>query len=139
MRSEFDEILLRHAAESGATVLEEHKVTEILFGADADYNPSGRPVSARFTCPGGEGIVDFDYLIDASGRNGIMSTKVGWMPSCANNALTRRFQYLKNRRMNQSLKNVACWGYWHGDLKMYKPGTGRENAPWFEALTGRHF
>lgn len=38
--------------------------------------------------------------------------------------------------MNQSLKNVACWGYWNGDLKMYKPGTGRENAPWFEALTG---
>ncbi|TEB26483.1 FAD/NAD(P)-binding domain-containing protein [Coprinellus micaceus] len=118
VRSEFDEILLRHAEESSATVLEEHKVTEILFGPDADNNPAGRPVSARFTCPAGEGIIHFDYLVDASGRNGMMSTK-----------------YLKNRRMNQSLKNVACWGYWHGDLKMYKPGTGRENAPWFEALT----
>ena len=45
-------------------------------------------------------------------------------------------QYLRNRRMNQTLKNVASWGYWTGDAKMYKPGTGRENAPWFEALTG---
>ena len=82
MRSEFDEILLRHAEESGATVLEEHKVTEILFGPDGDSNPAGRPVSARFTCPAGEGIVHFDYLVDASGRNGMMSTKVRRSASC---------------------------------------------------------
>lgn len=129
IRSEFDEILLRHASESGATVLEEHKVTEILFtkvasslgselGAKEENNELGRPTSARYTSPKGAGTIEFDYLVDASGRGGVMSTK-----------------YLKNRRMNQSLKNIACWGYWTGDLKMYHPGTGRENAPWFEALT----
>lgn len=118
VRSEFDEILLRHAAECGATVLEEHKVNCIEFASHEDGSPSSRPCAATFTCPDGEGRVTFDYLIDASGRNGIMSTK-----------------YLRNRRMNQTLKNVASWGYWTGDAKMYKPGTGRENAPWFEALT----
>ncbi|KAJ2923818.1 hypothetical protein H1R20_g13275, partial [Candolleomyces eurysporus] len=118
VRSEFDEILLRHAAESGATVLEEHKVTEILFAKDADGNATSRPCAATYSCNTGVGTVNFDYLIDASGRNGIMSTR-----------------YLHNRRMNKSLKNIACWAYWHGDLKMYKPGTGRENAPWFESLT----
>lgn len=46
-------------------------------------------------------------------------------------------KYLQNRKMNESLKNVACWGYWKGG-DMYRPGTTRENAPWFEALTGKH-
>ncbi|KAG2002536.1 hypothetical protein CC2G_004719 [Coprinopsis cinerea AmutBmut pab1-1] len=116
-RAEFDEILLRHAAESGATVLEQHKVNTIEFVRDADGKPTSRPCAATLSHPSGDGRITFDYLIDASGRNGIMSTK-----------------YLHNRRMNSSLKNLACWGYWSGDLKMYKPGTGRENAPWFEAL-----
>ncbi|TFK18107.1 FAD/NAD(P)-binding domain-containing protein [Coprinopsis marcescibilis] len=117
-RSEFDDILLSHAEECGASVLQEHKVTQIEFSSDENGQPTSRPCAATFTCPSGEGRITFDYLIDASGRNGIMSTK-----------------YLHNRRMNQTLKNIACWGYWSGQLKMYKPGTGRENAPWFEALT----
>lgn len=44
-------------------------------------------------------------------------------------------QYLKNRSFSQSLKNIACWAYWTGGA-VYAPGTSRENAPWFEALTG---
>ena len=39
----------------------------------------------------------FDYLVDASGRAGLVSTK-----------------YLKNRKNNQGLKNLANWGYWKG-------------------------
>lgn len=31
-------------------------------------------------------------------------------------------------------RNVACWAYWTGG-GAYAPGTTRENAPWFEALT----
>jgi flavine halogenase len=38
--------------------------------------------------------------------------------------------------MNSNLHNIACWGYWEGDYGKYMPGTRRENAPWFEALTG---
>lgn len=44
-------------------------------------------------------------------------------------------RYLKNRRYNSSLKNVAVWGYWRG-VGMYGGGTYRENAPFFEALSG---
>ncbi|KAJ7468679.1 hypothetical protein FB451DRAFT_1340310 [Mycena latifolia] len=114
VRSEFDEILLRHAQECGAKVYEEHRVTELTFAEGSDY----RPISATFTTGTGEaGSIAFDYLVDASGRAGIMSTK-----------------YLKNRHMNESLKNIACWGYWVG-ADMYAPGTERENSPWFEALT----
>lgn len=75
VRSEFDELLLRHAEESGAKVFEETKVTEIKFadneGADL------RPIGAVYTKRGGQtGEISFDYLVDASGKNGIMSTKV---------------------------------------------------------------
>jgi hypothetical protein len=44
-------------------------------------------------------------------------------------------KYLKHRKINTSLRNVACWGYWKG-AGLYGKGTSRENAPWFEALTG---
>ncbi|KAF7351841.1 hypothetical protein MVEN_01145200 [Mycena venus] len=115
VRSEFDEILLRHAAESGATVCEGVQVTNITFASDDDK----RPVSAEWKSDylGSKGEVRFKWLVDASGRTGIMSTK-----------------YLKNRKFNQALKNVAFWGYWAG-AGTYEPGTRRENAPWFEALT----
>lgn len=42
-------------------------------------------------------------------------------------------KYLKNRRYNQALNNVACWGYWYG-TGSYMPSTGRQNAIWVEAL-----
>ncbi|KAJ7238669.1 putative halogenase [Mycena rebaudengoi] len=111
VRSEFDEILLRHATESGAVVYEGVQVTGIQFSGE-------RPISAAWKSDiGNTGELRFKWLVDASGRTGIMSTK-----------------YLRNRRFNQSLKNVAFWGYWNG-ANMYAPGTKRENAPWFEALT----
>ena len=79
-----------------------------------------RPIAASWqNVQGAEGSINFDYLVDASGRNGIMSVK-----------------YLKNRCFSQSLKNVAHWGYWE-NTGCYMPGTGRENAVWIEALNGK--
>ena len=114
MRSEFDDILLNHAATCGATVVQETKVAEILFDGT-------RPVAAKWKAQNeseAEGEIKFDYLIDASGRNGLMSLK-----------------YLKNRQFSQSLKNIAVWGYWTG-AGAYMPGTSRDNAVWIEALEG---
>ena len=105
---------MRHAAKSGAQVIEEVKVTELHFAPDNDK----RPVAASWTSGSQSGRIDFEWLVDASGRNGIMSTK-----------------YLRNRRFNQSLHNVACWGYYEGAGR-YKPGTPREHAVWIEAMTG---
>ncbi|TFY60324.1 hypothetical protein EVG20_g7463 [Dentipellis fragilis] len=127
VRSEFDEILLNHAASCGARVFQSTKVTSISFSPASGASDLGRPTSATWihtppdesvSCEGlCTGTIEFDYLIDASGRAGIMSTK-----------------YLKNRRFNDSLKNVAMWGYW-ADTGIYAKGSAAEGAPWFEALT----
>ncbi|KAI0332267.1 FAD/NAD-P-binding domain-containing protein [Cubamyces sp. BRFM 1775] len=160
VRSEFDHLLLQHAASCGAHVYEQTRVTEIHFDESSASSPAphhigtpplhayenehatrptprrrtsavefaldaatnaarlGRPRSALYeTAFGGKGEITFDYLVDASGRAGIMSTK-----------------YLKNRKFNASLKNVAVWGYWK-NTGMYGQGTDRENAPFFEALS----
>ncbi|KAJ7745978.1 putative halogenase [Mycena olivaceomarginata] len=113
VRSEFDDIVFKHAAESGASVHDGVRVTEIKFSTD---NPK-KPIAAEWKSDQGSGEIKFSWLVDASGRNGIMSTR-----------------YLKNRKFNQALKNVAVWGYFEGG-GMYGVGTRRENAPWFEALT----
>ncbi|KAJ7730742.1 putative halogenase [Mycena metata] len=113
-RANFDEILLRNASENGVRVHEGISVKTIEFSLD---NPK-QPVSATWKSDTGiAGVVKFKWLVDASGRNGIMSTK-----------------YLKNRKFNHALRNVAMWGYWSG-AGMYAPGTRRENATWLEALT----
>ena len=115
VRSEFDELLLRHAASCGVRVVEETRVTEVHFSS-SDKN---QPVAASWKNTSGEqGRVEFDYLVDASGRNGVMSTR-----------------YLNNRKFNKSLNNVACWGYWE-NTGAYMPGTTRENAVYIEALEG---
>jgi flavin-dependent dehydrogenase len=57
-----------------------------------------RPRSATWSQTGGNrdtGEVSFDFLIDASGRAGVMSTR-----------------YLKNRREANAFQNIATWGYW---------------------------
>lgn len=106
--------MLRHASASGANVIEGVRVTDIQFKDRSD-----RPISATWVDgDGNTGIVSFDFLVDASGRRGLMSTK-----------------YLKNRNFNQSLKNLAMWGYWTG-TGSYQPGTSRAGSPFFEALTG---
>ncbi|THH14914.1 hypothetical protein EW146_g5488 [Bondarzewia mesenterica] len=117
IRSEFDHLLLKHAANNAVGVFEGVKVVKIYF----DNEDVGRPVAADWESKSGnKGTIHFDWLIDASGRAGIMST-----------------QYLRNRKFNKSLKNIACWAYWTGG-GVYAPGTPRENAPWFEALTANN-
>jgi flavin-dependent dehydrogenase len=128
-RADFDEILLDHAREQGAFVFQRTKVTSITF----DENE--RPVSAIYTAltdPStlasssyhifdNQHTISFDYLIDATGRTGLLSSR-----------------YLKTRKYNNALRNAATWGYWRG-AGIYGRGTSAEGAPWFEALTGPAF
>ncbi|KAF7554238.1 hypothetical protein G7Z17_g3056 [Cylindrodendrum hubeiense] len=125
IRSESDKLMFDHAEKSGAQTFQGVKVESIEFVPDQDFpkddgirNP-GRAVSASWSrkADGASGSIKFDYIVDASGRNGIISTK-----------------YLENRKFNQALKNIANWGYWKG-AKTYAPGTKQEGAPLFEALT----
>ena len=78
MRSEFDHLLLKHAGESGAKVYEGTRVKEVHFenGTASESGNVGRPHSVTYeTTDGTKGEISFDYLIDASGRAGIMSSK----------------------------------------------------------------
>lgn len=127
MRSESDEMIFRHAEKSGAKVFDGTKVNEITFEPyhndgfnkkERLANP-GRPVSASWSRKdGSSGAINFDFLVDASGRAGVISTK-----------------YLKNRTLNEGLKNIANWTYWKG-AKQFAPGKENENSPFFEALKG---
>lgn len=121
--------MFRHAGKSGAKIFDGVKVDSLEFrptevkkaAMDTDITnvDPGRPVSASWSRKdGSSGEIKFDYLVDASGRAGIMSTK-----------------YLKNRTFNQELKNVANWGYWKGAIS-YGVGTPKEGQPFFEALQG---
>ncbi|KAG2366743.1 hypothetical protein BDR07DRAFT_1449238 [Suillus spraguei] len=114
VRSAFDKMLIDHAASCGAKVFEQTSVKSLRFSAT---EPS-RPVAAEWlrSVDGETGEISFDYLVDASGRVGLMSTK-----------------HLRNRHVNASLKNIALWGYWTG-AGSYGLNTPREGAPWFETL-----
>ncbi|KAG6866218.1 hypothetical protein C0991_007243 [Blastosporella zonata] len=144
IRSEFDQLLLNHARTSGTSVYELTKVTDITFSSTdptkpmsvtwshtpppAPPSPPASPFAFRSSFLGWKpsppaqpvavtGTTTFNYLIDATGRAGLLSTK-----------------YLKNRHYNASLKNIAVWAYWK-DTDLYGAGTIRQGAPWFEALT----
>ncbi|KAI3336416.1 FAD/NAD(P)-binding domain-containing protein [Xylariaceae sp. AK1471] len=122
VRSEADHILFKHAGESGAKTFDNTKVNGINFetqhtnGAAKDGSAGlGRPVSASWSQKEGglSGTIRFKYVVDASGRNGLVSTK-----------------YLKNRKYNQGLKSIAIWGYYK-NAKTHGPGVG---DPFFEAI-----
>jgi flavine halogenase len=133
IRSEADEMIFRHAGKSGAKIFDGVKVNSVDFvstngtangTANGTVNGAlldpGRPVSASYTkkADGTTGVIKFDYIVDASGRAGLLNTK-----------------YLKNRHYNKALKNVANWAYFKG-AGLYGEGTKRANAPFFEALRG---
>ncbi|TFK49585.1 FAD/NAD-P-binding domain-containing protein [Heliocybe sulcata] len=109
-RSEFDSLLLGHAAEKGAQVYQQTRIESLEI-------VNGRPYAAQWKHREETGRISFDYLIDCSGRQGLMSTK-----------------YLKNRSHNVTLRNIATWGYWTGNVGMYGQGTSREGAIWLEGL-----
>lgn len=92
-RARFDHVLLEHAKSLGVEVCEGVEIQTLSFEGD-------RPRSATWahgTERSHTGEISFDYLLDASGRAGVMAMR-----------------YLKSRRYQQGFQNVAVWGYWKG-------------------------
>jgi flavine halogenase len=118
--------MFRHAGESGAKIFDGFKVNSIQFvdddaGKNSQFPEMGRPVSARWSLRDvASGSINFEYIVDASGRAGIVSAK-----------------YMENRKVNQGLNNIATWAYWEGTEK-YAPGTHKEGSPYIEALGGKN-
>lgn len=96
-RSLYDEILLRHAEESGCEVREETQVTGIEHEGDRVTGiklRNGEVVTAR-------------YYVDASGHVGIMRRAMG-----------------VNMDIPTSLQNIAIWDYWNNTEWAVKIGVG---------------
>lgn len=91
-RADFDCILLEHAAEQGVAVHQGRRVTELR-------QEGGRFAAASWSEAetGRTGEHEFDYLVDASGRAGLVVNR-----------------YLGGRQVHSSFRNVAVWGYWRG-------------------------
>ncbi|MEV4773297.1 NAD(P)/FAD-dependent oxidoreductase [Micromonospora humida] len=91
-RSEFDALLLEHARRNGVAV------TTGVTGRSVRF-ADGRPVAVECSPDDGEPftIDDFDFLVDATGRNGLLSAR-----------------HFGNREPLNNLRNVGIWGYWTG-------------------------
>jgi flavin-dependent dehydrogenase len=92
VRSEFDKLLLDHAASLGVEVVQGTTIR------DLELDDAGRPVAATWSGtkdPERTGRIEFDFLIDASGRAGVMSNR-----------------HLSNREFHKIFRNVAAWSYW---------------------------
>lgn len=93
IRSEFDQILLEHAKSQGVTVYEGTEITNLTFDGERPRNATWAQTSDKSVT----GEISFDFLVDSSGRAGLMANR-----------------YLKNRRYHDAFQNVAIWGYWEG-------------------------
>ena len=100
-RPEFDQLLLQHAATQGVRVCEGVELRHLEFDGERPRRAAWESADGRHA-----GTVTFEFLIDASGRTGIMTTR-----------------YLRNRRFHDVFKNVAIWGYWR---QAGRPATARE-------------
>ena len=90
-RADFDALLFDHAGDVGVDVHDGIEVREVAWDDD-------RPRSAKWRDESGaEGEIAFKYVVDASGRAGLISTR-----------------YLKNRDYPEIFQNAALWGYWTG-------------------------
>ncbi len=97
-RSAFDKILLDAAAvEPGATVLEEARVTELIFAGE-------RISGVRYTAGGAAHSATARYVIDASGRAGVV------------------VRALNLRKADATLKMAAIFKHFGGLDEQYNPG-----------------
>lgn len=91
-RAEFDEILLRNAADQGAEVVEGATVRRVVFDED------DRPTAVEWAAAGEDLVrtTEFDFLVDASGRTGLLA------------------KHFKMRRAHNGFRNIGIWSYWTG-------------------------
>jgi len=98
VRSEFDELMLRNAAEQGVDVHEGTRVLDVLFDGT-------RATGVRIADEHGvERTISADVIVDASGQSSMIMSRLGL------------------RAWDPVLKKAAIWAYWKGAER----GTGRD-------------
>ncbi|NKY97165.1 NAD(P)/FAD-dependent oxidoreductase [Nocardiopsis alborubida] len=97
-RAEFDQILLDAAAAEGAKVVEGARVTAPVLSGD-------RVSGVRYTLDdGSSSTVRAHYVVDASGRTGVISRALGL------------------RRNDESIRMVAAFKHYAGTHELHNPG-----------------
>jgi flavin-dependent dehydrogenase len=100
-RADFDAVLLGHAASQGVDVVQNRQVKRVRFDGE-------RAVAAEWSQGAESGVEEFDHVVDASGRAGVIAV-----------------QHLRNRTPHEIFRNVAIWGYYQGgELLPGTPGGG---------------
>ena len=97
VRSEFDQLMLEHSKSQGVKVFEGTEIRSLSFDGERPH----RATWSQVVGGSDTGEISFDYLVDASGRAGVIAT-----------------HYLKNRHYHNAFQNVAIWGYWTGTGRM---------------------
>jgi flavin-dependent dehydrogenase len=106
IRSEFDQMLLEHAQSQGVKVFQGVEVRGLSFDGDRPRCAQWRQKPAYdigngngnnngTTGGAASGEIAFDFVIDASGRSGILATR-----------------YLRTRRYHTVFQNIAIWSYY---------------------------
>ena len=107
-RAAFDHILLRNCARKGATVMEECRVTNV------EFPPDGGCVVTRHRRERGDEIWQARYLVDASGRDTLLASKLGI------------------KRRNPRHASAALYGHFTGVERLPGRDEGNISIFWFE-------
>lgn len=106
-RSEFDQVLIRNAAQKGAEVFEGCKVTAV------DFHPDSVTVDARHD-DGRQARWEAKYIIDASGRDTFIANR------------------LKAKHRNPKHNSSALYAHFEGAVRHPGPAEGNITIYWFE-------
>jgi len=86
-RAEFDQLLLEHAGELGVEIFQPASVAEVLFDGE-------RATGVRIEQDGESRQLDSRFVVDASGRAGVLAHRIG------------------DRVFDSIVRNMAVFGYW---------------------------
>ncbi len=104
MREDFDQFMLEHARSQSVQVFEGVEVRSVNFDGDRPVSAAWQVKTSENGSRGQQGETRFEYLIDASGRDGVLAN-----------------HYLKNRRYHKVFQNIAVWGYYKNTNRL--PGS----------------
>jgi flavin-dependent dehydrogenase len=96
-RARFDNLLLEHAKDTGAQVLQEAEVKKLIFDGE-------RLAGVKYQYQGQRHEVRARFVVDASGRAGLIS------------------KHFNLRKMNSKLENVAVFQHYKDVVKENNPG-----------------
>ena len=113
-RSEFDEMLFRHAAKRGARTFEGHRVTRVDM--DAGKMGDGRALVKVKSGDGAEIEWHPRFVIDASGRDTVLSNQFGVKRRSKEHASAALFGHFTNavRQPGRNEGNISLFWFDHG-------------------------